>query len=220
VVEWGYFISKHQHSKQPPRTPLCYSDALLTYAYLLVEKEDYDKAIRIIDTGLRINPMHIDLLFEKVSIYRKQKRHHESFQLSLQAFDIAYKKIDIARCYRDLGYYFMETKNWDAAICCYSLGGLWDKTPMTGSNMFYITQQTGMIPDETYYKDNLNGILQQNGIPLHPNPLWIEVAFLIGNKMASSNSIEEAKFCYSVAYDLTGDETFHERIFELNRKLQ
>ena len=219
-LEWAYFMAKSRPPKEIYCSPISYNDVFMTYAYILVEKEDYDKAIQIIDTGLRINPLHIDLMFEKASIFRTQKKIDKTLQIALECFEIAYRKPHIARCYRDFGYYFIENKNWDAATCCYLLSDSWYKTEMAKSELYCITQQTGKIIDEQNYADNLEKILEKNNVPFQPNQLWIQIALHLGEQRASCNEIEEAKFCYYVAYELTGDESFHERIIELNKYLQ
>lgn len=218
-LEWAYFMTKNRPCKEIIPFPISYNDVFMTYAYLLVEKEDYDNAIKIIDIGLKRNPLHIDLMFEKASIYKKQKRLEESLQISLDCFDIAYRRVHIARCYRDFGYYFVENKNWDAAICCHLLSNHWFRTEMAESELYFISQQTRKVIDEEYYAGNLDRILQENGIPLEPNHLWIEIASYLGETMVSSNNIEDAKFCYSVAYELTGNDSYHEKVLELNKKL-
>ena len=219
-LEWAYFMTKNRPCKEIIPFPISYNDVLMTYAYVLVEKEDYDNAIKIIDTGLKRNPLHIDLMFEKASIYKNQKRLEESFQISRDCFDIAYRRVHIARCYRDFGYYFIENKNWDAAICCHLLSNHWFQTEKAKSELYFISQQTRKVIDEEYYAGNLDRILQENGVQLEPNHLWIEIASYLGETMVSKNNIEDAKFCYSVAYELTGNDSYHEKILELNKKLQ
>jgi len=219
-LEWAYFMTKNRPCKEIVPFPISYNDVLMTYAYVLVEKEDYDNAIKIIDTGLKRNPLHIDLMFEKASIYKNQKRLEESFQISRDCFDIAYRRVHIARCYRDFGYYFIENKNWDAAICCHLLSNHWFQTEKAKSELYFISQQTRKVIDEEYYAGNLDRILQENGVQLEPNHLWIEIASYLGETMVSKNNIEDAKFCYSVAYELTGNDSYHEKILELNKKLQ
>jgi hypothetical protein len=219
-LEWAYFMTKNRPCKEIIPFPISYNDVLMTYAYILVEKEDYDNAIKIIDTGLKRNPLHLDLMFEKTSIYKNQKRLDESFQISCDCFDIAYRRVHIARCYRDFGYYFIENKNWDVAICCYLLSNYWFETEKAKSELFFITQQTRKIIDQEYYAGNLDKILQENCVPLEPNHLWIEIASYLGETMVSKNNIEDAKLCYNVAYELTGNDSYHEKILELNKKLQ
>ena len=113
----------------------------------------------------------------------------------------------------------LENKDWDAAICCYLLSDSWDKNDKAKSELFYITQQTGKIIEERYYKDNFEEILQKHNVPTQPNQLWIEIALYMGEQRTSCNDIEEAKFCYYVAYELTGNDSYHEKMLELNKKL-
>ena len=77
-------MARNRPAKEIYLFPISYNDVFMNYAYVLVEKEDYDKAIQIIDAGLRINPLHIDLMFEKGSIFRTQKKFDETFQIALR----------------------------------------------------------------------------------------------------------------------------------------
>ena len=108
-LERAFFVAKYKPSKEIRQVPISHNEVFMLYAYLLVEKEDYENAIRIIDLGIKRNPLHIDLLFEKASIYRSLKKYDQSFQISLDCFDKAYRRVNIARCYRDFGYYFIRT---------------------------------------------------------------------------------------------------------------
>jgi len=218
-LERAFFFAKYKPSKEIRQVPITYNEVFMLYAYLLVEKEDFENAVRIIDLGVKRNPLHIDLLLEKASIYRNSKKHEQSFHISLDCFDKAYRRANIARCYRDFGYYFIENKEWEAAVCCYLFSDIWCKTDMAKNELFYITQQTRKVIDEEYFADHSEEILEKHQIPLGPNPLWIQVADYLGEKACADLQFEEAKFCYYVAYELTGDDSYHEKILKINDKL-
>jgi len=214
--ERAFFVAKYEPSKEIRQVPISYNEVFMVYAYILVEKEEYENAIRIIDLGVKRNPLHIDLLFEKASIYRSLKKYDQSFQISLDFVDKAYRRVNIARCYRDFGYYFIENKKWEAAISCYLLSDSWFKSDMAKNELFYITQQTQKVIDQEYFADHFEEVLEKHKIPLNPNPLWIQIADYLGEKACADHQFEEAKFCYHVAYELTGDDSYHEKILKIN----
>ena len=219
-LEWAYFIGNKRPTKELRYYPVSYNEAFMTYAYILVEKGDYENAMRIIDIGLKRNPYYVDLMFEKAQIYRVQGQHEESFAISRECFDVSYTRASIARCYRDFGYYFVEKENWDAAACCYLLSDQWYPSVHAKSELYAIIDRTKRIIDVEYYRANANTILHANDIPSCPSESWIQIAVYMAGRRESENDIQDAKFYYNAAYELTGDEEFRDKIRQLNDKLQ
>ena len=219
-LEEVYFRMRNEFSKEIKCFPISYNEVFQTYAYILVEKGDYKKALKTINAALKRNPLFVVLMFEKAEVFKKQKKLNEYFSVTGRCFELAYRRADIARCYRNFGYWFIEDKNWDAAICCYLLSILWVETEMAKSELYYITKQAGRSVNEKYYHEHSEAILQKYNIPLEPNPLWIEIALSLGEKMCSNNEFGAAVNYYTVAYELTGNNDIHDKIVKLQSTLK
>jgi len=90
---------------------------------------------------------------------------------------------------------------------------------MAGNELYHIINATGKLIDEEYYFANIEKILEQNNIPAMPKKIWVGISVYLGNQKSASMDIEGAKFCYSVAYELTRDPSYYQKIEELNKKL-
>lgn len=60
-----------------------------------------------------------------------------------RAFDVAYTKEEVARVFRNFGYYFIEKEKYQAAIGCYLLSLQYDRESKNAqSELYYIHQKT------------------------------------------------------------------------------
>ena len=65
------------------------------------------------------------------------------FRLTVDAFKIAFRPQHVARCYRNLGYYFVEKELYSEAIACYLLSLQFEKDALqVQSELYYINSKT------------------------------------------------------------------------------
>lgn len=204
-IEELYYEEKFKPTKTVRIPPFPYNKVYLLYAYLLFEEVKYDKACKVIDKALRRNPLFSEILFEKAEIYKMQGDMGKFLSTTIQCLELLYQGRDIARYFRNLGYYFIESEKWDEAICSYLVSMTWEESEMAQSQLFYISQQIGTIITPEKYQ-NWDDILGKYDIPLEPDILWAQVAWAIAEDSCEIDNYDLARFCYSIVYDLTGDE--------------
>lgn len=126
------------------------------------EKGNYEEAIKKLNKALKWNPCDIKSMFEKAENYKASGDLKKYYTSTLDLFDNIYSIKDLARYYRNLGYYFIEEKNWDLAKAMYLYSVRFDNNPVALQELKYILSKSG---NETLpAKEDLVDILKENRI--------------------------------------------------------
>ncbi|MBT3785930.1 SEL1-like repeat protein, partial [bacterium] len=140
------------------------------------------------------NPLNSAAGFELAEIYKHEGRNEAFFEVTKSCYELLYRPIDIARYFRNLGYYFIEIQNWDMAIGAYYESIYWDDSVIAHHQLLYITQRMEKEAEPPEIRDTFLVALTELCIPIPPNFLWENVALtLITNP---SNSIESQSLLY------------------------
>jgi tetratricopeptide (TPR) repeat protein len=216
MIEEIYYRFRFKPSKDLRVHPEVNLKAFLTYAYILVEKKDFNTALRILMEGLRYNPLDTGLLFEMGEICKFRKDWKVYRKITERCFEYAHTSIALARAYRNFGYMLIEMKDWDGAICCYLMSRHYDpKDNMAASQLYFISQVTGSGIDESHYDENLQNMLESRRIPLGPCQEMVAVAYRMGNLSLDEKQVESALYFFGICFDLTRNEQIAELIAKL-----
>ena len=99
----------------PDNQPLL--DLYYVYGFLLLESQQYDKAEEYLKKAIKINPVSSRIILELTEIYKVHTyTFNEYFIRTCDALQYAYYPQDIARCYRNLGYYYIEENQMETAL--------------------------------------------------------------------------------------------------------
>ena len=219
ALEYLFYVNRFGTEREIQQPALSVAELYLLYAYLLVEKREFQRALEVIDTTLKRKPLFTDIMFERAEIYKLQQDMEGFFRATVEAFPYCYRREDIARYFRNLGYFFIEKEDWPEAMFCYIVSTHWHPTEMAESQMFYITSKSGYVFDA----ENINPCrqkLEEYGAPFYPEPLWVSCALYMGDLAKQEEEYEGALSYYSVAYDLTEDSTILSKMEECRAHIQ
>jgi tetratricopeptide (TPR) repeat protein len=212
VEEEIYWKMIHGDSKSTVRLlPKNFVSLYLTYGTNLVELKLYDKAKAALLKALEMNPVYTDILFELGVTIQKEKDWKVFFQLTQAAHKFSYTKEDIARCYRNYGYYFIEQGNFDDAIAMYYASLSFDSTQIkiVLNELDYIQHTTkNMIPKLD--KKQISSVFEKNSIKFGADDNLLNIIQSLGRALEDEKRYDEAKYCYKVLYELTNDKKFKE----------
>jgi len=199
-------------SRQAPE-PL--SDLYLNLGSVLFELGDMDAAKVALEKAMRWNPINAPIAFEHAEIYKKKGDMDEFFRLTMQIFPNVYQSRHIARCYRNLGYYFVEKKLWKVAATCYIMSIHYDQDPSRAqSELWFIQQNAG--PDFSLpSNEEIEDIAKQYNIPLGADRDVVGIAISLGEQFEKEGNVEYARYFLGIAYDLTGIDEIKERLDSL-----
>ncbi|MBR1694786.1 MAG: hypothetical protein IJ709_05230, partial [Selenomonas sp.] len=190
------------------------------YGSVLLELGELDAAEEALAIAMDWNPMSADIAFEHAEVY-KQKKDMETFKkLSTDIFKICYKRREIAHCYRNLGYYFVEKQMWDEAVGCYLLS----MTFAEAEGRFQAETELKYIYDETKGEASRPslGAMRSYGekyhFPIGPDAKIIETAMLYGKTMLANKKLQHASYFLDIAYKLTESKELKELLDGINKQ--
>lgn len=200
---YGYRHIDSEKDIRPSNFP--FATIYFIYGNILFELGRYTEANVALEKAKRWNPMDADIAFEYAETYKAMGDIETFFDYTIEIFNFAYKSEDLARCYRNLGYYFIEKKMWQEAIACedYSLN--------FDSNTEHL--EIKPAPIETMKKFS-----RKYGFPLEPNEDVVRLAIAYGRNSAENGNDEFAKYFLNIAYDLTHFDEVKQLLDELERK--
>jgi tetratricopeptide (TPR) repeat protein len=186
--------------------PEDYAAIYFKFGSILFELKKYKESKRALEKAIFYNPVKTDILFELSEIYKQNKNWDKYLEINKQCLNFAYSSQALARCYRNLGFYYIEQSNYDLAISLFQLSLNFDQeTKIAQSELLYISQKSGKEISKPNV-DNIIKLLKENDIQLGANKLILSIAITIGQQAQKEDEYETAKYFYSVFYDLTGDD--------------
>lgn len=128
------------------------------------------------------------------------------FKLTINIFKCAFRPKQVARCFRNLGFYFIEKERWEEAVACFTMSLQFDKeSTLAMSELYYIQQKAGRtIP--TPSMDQLKRYAEKYGFPVGADPDVLGLSFAYGKHFAEQGDAAGARYCWQITYDLTDDE--------------
>lgn len=187
------------------RTPEDLPSFYLLYGSLLFELKRYSEAREMLKKGLQFNPVSTAILFEYAETFKVSKEFDEYLKITADALSFAYQKKDIARAYRNYGYYYIEMERFDIAMDLYFLSLQYDENNSAKGELFYIAEKTGTQPVQPT-PEKLFGELEKENIQLGPNEHVLNVLAALIKHVLKENAFDAARYFLTIAYELTDDE--------------
>lgn len=213
--EFFMYVQKYKAEKEIKWIEYPYAAIYLQYGSLLVDLQRYEEANLALEKALRWNPMSATIMFEYAETYKILGQMDKYIDVSKKAFSVAYTKSDVARAYRNLGYYFIEQEKYQAAIGCYLLSLQYDNESKNAqSELYYIHQKTeGSVEQPTL--EELIEIAEIEGIPMEVDRDVLGIAVAYGKHFLDDGEVAGARAMFEIVYDLTDDETIKDILDKL-----
>ncbi len=129
-----------------------------------VEKKNILKARDYLRKAIEWNPVYVSAFFEYAETFKIEGNIETFYTITKNIYDKIFLPGDLARYYRNLGFYFIEKENYNLAVCLFLHSLSFEDTDMAKSEIMYIKQKTGSlnIPEPDVTKN----ILEENNIPI------------------------------------------------------
>ncbi len=204
------YCFKTEPEKKIRRADISYTEIYFLYGCLLVEMQQLSSARDVLEKGLRWNPVSFRIMTEYMETYKIEGDLETFLSLSRDAFEIAFRPKDVARCYRNFGYYFVEKELYPEAIAVYRLSLLFDsESNQAQSELYYINEKTGGRFDVPS-RETMEGYAEKYGFPVGADREIVGIAVQYGHHFIGKGNFEMARYFLSIAYDLTEDDTIKE----------
>lgn len=192
--------------KELRSAPFPYTEAYLIKGSVLIDLKRYEDAQKTFEEGLKWNPVSFSIRSEYIETFKVLGQIDKFFELSLDAFKVAFRPKQLARCYRNLGYYFIEKELYSEAMRCYILSTFMDKdSDQAQSEMYYIHSKTnGTVKEPSM--DEITACSEKYKFPIEPDKDVIGLAMAYGKNFVENGQKDGAKYLFQIAYDLVHDE--------------
>ena len=197
-----------------------YDEIYTLYGSLLIDLRRPKDAEAALATAMKWNPSSAQIAIEHAETYKVQGDMETFFRLTIETFKCAFRPKQVARCFRNLGFYFIEKELWEEAVACFAMSLQFDKeSTMAMSELYYIQQKAGkVIPPPGM--DQLKKYADQYGFPAGADPDVLGLSFAYGKHFAEAGDTAGTRYCWQITYDLTDDEEIKKMMDELPNDTQ
>ncbi len=192
-------------------------DLYYIYGTLLLENDDFAKAEEYLLKALRINPVSSKTILSLADIYKSKTRTYNRFFLyNVDALKFAYKNEDIARAYRNFGFFYVEENQLDIAAVFYDFSLNFDFNKQAFRELEYIKSRG--INTEMDRKD-AERIIESKSIQIGVNPFILDTLKIICVDLENKRHYNGALYFYRILYDLTKDNTVLGKINSIQNRI-
>lgn len=216
LFEEALFMDLFKPEKELRIAEIPYPEIYLYYGMALIDNGRIEDAIVAFKKGMKWNPIYFNLNSEYREALKMSGRIDEFFDETIKAFTIAFKSKDLAKCYRDLGYYFIEKKKYPEAMGCYGISTAYDKEAKQAmSEMYYIHSETdGKVRPPS--DDELSVFAKKYGFPIGPDDNIVSLAVGYGKLYLDKQMYDGARYAFEIVYELTEDKYIKKEICPYN----
>ena len=200
----------------PDNQPLL--DLYYVYGFLLLENQEYDKAEEYLKKAIRINPVSARIILELTEIYKVHTyTYNEYFIRTCDALKYSYYPQDIARCYRNLGNYYLQENQMKTALALYIYSMEFEASPLAYTEIKYIQSKNDNM--ELTLNECIE-IIESKNIQLGVNPFIIETLNELIKEYEKNKLYNQALYFMELQFDLTHDGKTLEMMNEIRGKLE
>ncbi len=210
-----YIGGKKEVRLIPDNTPLL--DLYYIYGFLLLENNQLAEAEENLKKANKINPVSARIILELSEIYKKHTPSFNKFYLyTTEALTYSYYPNDIARCYRNFAYYFIEEDKFDVAVALLKYSMTFEMSVMAYSELHYIESKGKNIDMDL---DEAIEIIKDKNIQLGVNPFILETLNELAAEYEKNQLYAQALYFYELIFNITNEEKTAEKIKNITAKI-
>ena len=215
ILFYQYIGLEHELAYIPFDEPLF--DLYYIYGTLLFENDEYAKAEEYLLKALRINPVSSKTILYLADIYKSKTRTYNRFFLyNVDALKFAYNNEDIARAYRNFGFFYVEENQLDIAAAFYDYSLNFDFNKQAFRELEYLKSRG--INTEIDDEDARETIASKN-IQVGVNPFILDTLKVISTDLENRKYYSGALYFYRILYDLTKDNLILGKINSIQNRI-
>ncbi len=199
------FKELNNPEKELRRVPVPYTRIYNMYGYILYELDKFDEAKKCLEIGLGWNPVSFKLMAEYCEILKLKDDMENFFKLTLNAFKIAFRPQNVARCFRNLGYYFAGKELYSEAKVAYIMSLQFERdSEQALKELYYVDEKTNHQLEKPSI-EKLKEFSEEYGFPIGADLNVLNLAFENGKKSLEKRNPGLARYFFTILYDLTND---------------
>ncbi len=199
------FKELNNPEKELRRVPVPYTRIYNMYGYILYELDKFDEAKKCLEIGLGWNPVSFKLMAEYCEILKIKDDMENFFKLTLNAFKIAFRPQNVARCFRNLGYYFAGKELYSEAKVAYIMSLQFERdSEQALKELYYVDEKTNHQLEKPPI-EKVKEFSEEYGFPIGADLNVLNLAFENGKKSLEKRNPGLARYFFTILYDLTND---------------
>ncbi len=203
-LEHQLYLYFYQPTKRLERPPFDLSRMVMLHGYNLLEAGKPEDAVAVLEDAVRFNPLNTDAYFEMAECYKYMKQNADLLGCTKEILSIATSPEEISRCYCNLGFYCVEEKDYDSAVCFYYESLIYAKNPIVTAELMHIREQTGkkLSPPS---RTQVNAAFEKYDLKPGANEEILGVVAALAKGMLEDGDTERGKIYLRILYSLTND---------------
>jgi tetratricopeptide (TPR) repeat protein len=199
------FKELNNPEKELRRVPVPYTRIYNMYGYILYELDKFDEAKKCLEIGLGWNPVSFKLMAEYCEILKIKDDMENFFKLTLNAFKIAFRPQNVARCFRNLGYYFAGKELYSEAKVAYIMSLQFERdSEQALKELYYVDEKTNHQLEKPPI-EKVKVYSEEYGFPIGADLDVLNLAFEKGKEGLEKRNPGLARYFFTILYDLTND---------------
>jgi len=214
IFEAGIFLNFLGEKVEPKDfAKINYYDFYLMAGSANYNLEQFDKSKENYEKAIAFNPASSVARLQLLEIAKRQKNYDTYLEDVKDFFKYAYRRKDIAKVYRDIGYYLYDTKDYEMALVAYYLSNAYEFTELSIKEIKHIAETAQIDLDSKAWlsEEMMEEFHKKYKIPLLPSENLTSLAIAIAKDADNKKAYKAAQFAYQVAYELTLEEEYRKK---------
>lgn len=172
------YIHYNKPEKDIRSAQIDYEALYFLYGNILVELGRIEDAREALKKARRWNPASPAVGFEYAETYKMEGNIPVFAKVTKEIYPYIMTKTDLARFYRNMGFYFVEVEEYYAAVCGLMFSTGYEKSNIVPTELYYISQKSG-----ENYKPTVEEMIkcfEEHDIPLGVSDDVIGIAYAYG----------------------------------------
>ncbi len=205
LLEVNLYYQMYHPTKHLEKTPFDFVKFISAHAYNLIELHRAEEAIPVLEEAIRYNPVNPEPRFELAEACKVLSRPDLLLAVIKETIPICATPYALARCYSNMGYYCVEQKDYENAVCFYFESLIYADHPAIPAELQHVSRLMGkkIAPPK---RVEVLAAFEKYGIPNGADPNVLGVARALANQAVEKHEWEPAAFYLRVIADLTNDE--------------
>lgn len=207
-IEAAIYFNKYRPQKKNINPNNNIAEVYFFLGYIEYENKNYEKAIEYLDKGLEWNPVSIQIMSEKINVYRGMG-DWEKYRVEIEkAYEYIYEVPLMAKYYRDLGFYYTEKGLYDVSNALYSYSRYFVDDELAINELMYIAQQEHREPRISTMEE-IELLFKKYNIPQGISNNIVQIIYgEYQNLLKNNPDLPVTKYLARVLYDITKDKQF------------
>ena len=207
-VEAAIYFNKYRPQKKNIDPNNNIAEVYFFLGYIEYENKNYEKTIEYLDKGLEWNPVSIQIMSEKINVYRNMG-DLEKYRVEIEkAYEYIYEVPLMAKYYRDLGFYYTEKGLYDVSNALYSYSRYFVDDELVSNELMYIAQQEHREPRISTMEE-IEFLFKKYNIPQGISNNIVQIIYgEYQNLLKNNPDLPVTKYLARVLYDITKDKQF------------